>query len=95
MAKKLTEAQFDELKRIRDESAEKAIGDFCDEHGWDRSKMIAHLDPAGPCYCACPTGPCQHTWDGPDIQIEDGLGYSVTCSRCGTSALSHDMRCGP
>lgn len=36
---------------------------------------------------------CDHKWDGPDKDFENGS--SVTCSKCGMTALSHDMLCGP
>lgn len=48
------------------------------------------------CYCACGIGgPCEHTWDGPDWESDDGCAISVTCSRCGSTAMSHDMRYAP
>ena len=36
---------------------------------------------------------CGHVWDGP--MKEEGNAQSVTCSKCGMWALSHDMACGP
>ena len=90
---RLTDAQFDELKRTRDAALSRVIDRACAEQGWDRSKTFVHVSHAGDCYCACPDGPCQHIWDGPGI---DGDHFSsVTCSRCGTDALSHDLRCMP
>ena len=36
---------------------------------------------------------CDHVWDGP---VVEGKGWgSVTCSKCGTDQLGHDVRCGP
>jgi hypothetical protein len=88
-----TDAEFDELKRKRDASIAASIDKLCVEKGWDRTKIGFHVSNAGHCYCACPEGPCQHIWDGPE---ETGDNYSsATCSRCGCSAISHDMRCGP
>lgn len=49
------------------------------------------------CYCACgsdPKGPCEHKWDGPGWESEDGCASSITCSRCGTTAMSHSLRTG-
>ena len=40
-------------------------------------------------------GPCEHKWDGPDWESEDGCACSVTCSLCGCTAMSHDMRNAP
>lgn len=93
-----TDAEFDELKRKRDASLNASIDRICAEHGWDRNAVQTHVSHSGPCYCACPDGPCQHVWDGPEYTEEpDGGGFmsSVTCSRCGTPAIYHDMRCGP
>lgn len=48
------------------------------------------------CYCACTSGgPCEHKWDGDGYESEDGLCWSATCSRCGYTAMSHDMRVLP
>lgn len=38
---------------------------------------------------------CDHLWSSPFVTTPDGLGESVTCSKCGMSAMDHDMRCGP
>jgi hypothetical protein len=88
-----TDAEFDELKRKRDESIWAAAARVCVEQGWDPGEAHVHVSGAGACYCACPDGPCQHVWDGPEYEGENGS--SVTCSRCGTPAIYHDMRCGP
>ena len=47
------------------------------------------------CYCNCPDGLCEHSWDGPTYESEDGCMMSATCSRCGAVAAYHDMRVGP
>jgi hypothetical protein len=51
------------------------------------------------CDCRCPDGPCTHKFDGPEIEIKDGGmldgAVSVTCSKCGTSAIWHDVKVGP
>jgi hypothetical protein len=46
---------------------------------------------AGECECKCPEGPCTHKWDGPEKELS--MGFTVTCSKCGMPAISHDMRC--
>lgn len=46
------------------------------------------------CECRCPDS-CGHQWDGPEESFDEGLGWSVTCSKCGMSAVSHDMWVGP
>jgi hypothetical protein len=91
-----TDAEFDELKRKRDESAARFVARMCEEMGWDPKKAHVHVFwHYGPCYCGCPDGPCQHIWDGPDVEFDDGHGVSVPCSRCGMLAFSHDMRVAP
>lgn len=90
-----TEAEFDELKRKRDVAVAEIVKAACERMGADQAAAYVHVSGAGDCYCACPEGPCQHIWDGPDYRDEDGSIYSVTCSRCGTPAIYHDMRCAP
>lgn len=98
-----TDEEFAELARKRDEEVAKIIDKLCEEHGFKKEGMHFHVSHQGQCYCACPDGPCQHIWDGPNkpIGLEEGEdernapGWSVTCSRCGVDAMSHDMRCGP
>ena len=48
----------------------------------------------GGCACRCPDGPCEHVFDGWEDD-PDGRGGSVLCSRCGTSAMAHDLRVMP
>lgn len=88
-----TDAEFDELKRTRDAHIRSVIEAMARRMGADPNSVAAHVCGAGDCYCACPDGPCQHIWDGPEYR-EDCLS-SVTCSRCGEPAIYHDMRCGP
>lgn len=88
-----SDAEFDELKRKRDEATSAAVLAICAEEGWDPAMVSVHSSHAGNCYCACPDGPCQHVWDGKPY--EEDCCWSATCSRCGTLALSHDMRVGP
>lgn len=41
---------------------------------------------------------CGHDFSGPwheHVSPEGGSGGSVTCRKCGMTALAHDMRCGP
>lgn len=88
-----TDEEFDELKRKRDEAVRAVVAEVARKWGRDPSEMRAHVSGEGPCYCACPDGPCQHIWDGPEYR--DDNSSSVTCSRCGAVALDHDMRCAP
>jgi hypothetical protein len=60
------------------------------------SEPIAVVDVCGPstkrCKCRCPES-CEHKWDGPEY-VFDG-GGSSTCSRCGLTAIQHDLWVGP
>jgi hypothetical protein len=45
----------------------------------------------GQCKCECATGgPCDHVWDGPEVPFGD-RGSSSTCSKCGMTAIDHDL----
>lgn len=56
--------------------------------------LRSNFDPDA-CYCACPTGPCEHDWSGPIWTSDDGCGMSTTCARCGCTAMSHSLRTAP
>lgn len=63
--------------------------------GSDPSNIKSTFDNNS-CYCDCVNGgPCEHTWDGEPWESEDGRSWSATCSRCGMTAMSHDMRVLP
>lgn len=50
------------------------------------------------CRCTAEKRDCGHVWEGEPETGETGGGaafYSVTCSRCGMSAMDHDIWCGP
>ena len=93
MKPRQTDEEFEELKRKRDASIRASIVEICKEQGWDPKEVYAHTSHVDGCYCACPDGPCQHVWDGPDY--EEGGMVSTTCSRCGAVAAYHDMRVLP
>lgn len=90
-----TDAEFDELKRKRDEAIHKVYLEVCKEYGWDPATTQMHVSHSDSCYCACPDGPCQHLWNGAEYTSDDGCTVSITCSRCGLPAIDHDMRVGP
>lgn len=64
----------------------------------DQPIVTLHCGPKDRCRCECgmsdsKTKPiCEHKWDGESIGDESF--QSVTCSRCGMSCMSHDMRYG-
>jgi hypothetical protein len=88
-----TDAEFEELKRVRDVAIAETVRAACERLGWDPVQASFHASHTDGCYCACPDGPCQHTWDGEPW--EDEGAHSATCSRCGAVAMFHDMRCMP
>lgn len=91
----LSDADFDELKRKRDESIRSVVDAFCEKHGWDRNKAtVPSHDLGATCYCACPDGPCQHEFEG-WREFDDGHGGEKVCKRCGLGAMSHDLRFMP
>lgn len=99
---KPTEAEFDALKRERDEGIRKLLRDVR-KQVWpdapdDESLQFHCSDYEAICYCACPDGPCQHEFSGwRDIHNDDGevCGGEQFCSRCGMGAMSHSMRTLP
>jgi len=93
---RLTDAEFEELTRQRDEAIGAMVRQICEERGADPAQATWTGCGCSGCYCACPDGPCQHQWDGPEYVEEEG-GYlsSATCSRCGAVAAYHDMRVLP
>lgn len=52
-------------------------------------KMAPAKEPTTMILCG-PKG-CDHQWDGPWHEFEDGLGGEATCSKCGTGALNHSL----
>ena len=86
---------FAALRARRNAAIQEECQKIADELGVPLQTMRSNFNPAA-CYCACGTGgPCEHKWDGEGWESEDGRGWSATCSRCGTTAMSHDMRCLP
>jgi hypothetical protein len=90
----MSRPNFELLRAERNRKHEEFMQEMRDQ-GWDASSFCVHNDP-NRCYCACgsnPPGPCEHTWDGPAVEFDSGV--SATCSRCGLSAMSHDLRVMP
>jgi len=86
---------FEALRARRNESMMQHAQKLADELGVPLQSLRSTFNPAA-CYCACGAGgPCEHKWDGDGWVSEDGRGWSVTCSRCGCTAMSHDMRVAP
>lgn len=93
----MTTPDFEALRTKRNASVLEMHKKLAAEYGLPVEKLTSNFNPYK-CYCACsaePRGPCEHKWDGPDWVSEDGCACSSTCSRCGTTAMSHDMRNAP
>lgn len=94
-----TDDEFAALAAKRDAAIEAVLQAVCEKHGLDPKFTRFHSrDYGAPCYCACPDGPCQHVWDGPEATSDEedaGFWSSATCSRCKAVAMYHDMRCMP
>lgn len=82
---------FDALRAERNKQFDKFVEEIKAD-GWEISRPYDY----NACYCACGTGgPCEHCWNGPDFTSADGCMTSSTCSRCGLTAFSHDLRNAP
>lgn len=81
---------FEALRAERN-AARKEFAERMKADGWNVSGCMHNMNDA--CYCACPNGPCEHTWDGPAFE-GDNL-FSATCSRCGVLSFTHSMRVMP
>lgn len=96
MTARPTDAEFDELKRKRDDGLRELARRVTIEMGGNPDEVSFHArEYASECYCACPDGPCQHIWNGKEYISEDGCMSSSTCSRCGEVAFYHSLRCAP
>lgn len=83
---------FEALRAERNRQVLEAHERLAEEMGVPLQSMRSNFNPAA-CYCACGTrGPCEHKWDGDEWESDDKLASSVTCSRCGITAMSYDMR---
>ena len=88
---------FEALRAARNAAVLAMHQKLADEEGVPLQALRSNFNP-NKCYCACssePRGSCEHKWDGPDWESEDGCAMSVTCSRCGMTAMSHDLRYAP
>lgn len=89
----MSDPDFEALRAERNASVMRIVKKQADEWGVPVESLQTTFDPKA-CYCACASGgPCEHKWDGEPWE-SDGA-WSVTCSRCGCTAMGHDMRVGP
>lgn len=86
---------FEALRAKRNQSVAEATQKLADEMDMPIGSLQSNFNPNA-CYCACNGGgPCEHNWDGPVWESDDGCTSSATCSRCGCTAMSHSLRTGP
>ena len=85
---------FEALRAARNARVQESMKKLADEHGVPLQSLRSNFNPNA-CYCACPDGPCEHDWTGPEWVSEDQCCVSATCARCGTTAMSHSLRVGP
>ena len=91
----MTTHDFESLREIRNGTVQEMHQKLADEWGISLQSLRSNFNPDA-CYCACGTGgPCEHKWDGDGVEFDEGSGWSATCSRCGGTAMSHDMRVLP
>jgi Zn-finger protein len=90
MRDQLTEAEFDALKQELDTAILAIAKAFAEKNDMPLSEVYVHISGGSKCYCACPSGPCQHDWTG--LWVDYGNGGSVTCARCNQSAMQHSLR---
>jgi len=90
-----TAPDFEALRDLRNKQVLKVHQRMSEEFGVPLQSLRTTFDPNA-CYCDCGSGgPCEHKWDGEGIEFDNGRGWSSTCSRCGCTAMSHDMRVMP
>jgi hypothetical protein len=93
-----SDEEFERLKRVQMEELNKIVASVCADMGWDPKETMVHTSPGmNSCYCACPDGPCQHKWNGPEhSELDESDKYVVmvsgTCSLCGAVQAYHDIR---
>lgn len=86
---------FEKLRAERDAAIEAIAREMHVRFGGDPdTPPTFHACGYGGCYCACPDGPCEHTFSG-WREFEDGLGGEQVCELCGLGAMSHSLRTWP
>jgi len=88
-----TKPDFEALRALRNEAVREQVEAVADRMGWAPDK-VQHNFNFDACYCACPTGPCEHNFKGWRAFAHGGGGETV-CERCGMGAMSHSLRTAP
>jgi hypothetical protein len=95
----VAEPDFAKLRAERDAAIERIAREMHIKLGGDpEAAPTFHSRDYGGCYCACPTGPCEHEFSGSREILDykdEPCGFEQFCSKCGEGAMSHDMRFAP
>jgi hypothetical protein len=91
----VTDHDFDALRARRNDAVRATVEAVAVKWGVPADFLLCSHDDAA-CYCACPAGPCEHDWTGPEREILDDrdrpCGFERTCARCGAGVMAHDVR---
>lgn len=88
----MSNPDFEALRARRNAAMRDMLTRFAEREGVPVNCVVSTFN-FDSCYCACTTGgPCEHRWDGPVWESDDGALSTATCSRCGMTAFSHSMR---
>ncbi len=91
----MIEPDFVKLRAERDAAIERVAREVWVKLGGDPNEAPKfHSRDYGGCYCACPTGPCEHQFEG-WREFDDGCGGEQVCKLCGEGAMSHCLRFAP
>lgn len=93
---KPVQPNWDALRKVRNAIVKTDLERIAQEWGVPTDQLHTSFNPHE-CYCTCgsPNPLCEHLWNGPEVQLEDGQVVSASCSLCGLSAYSHDIRIAP
>jgi hypothetical protein len=85
-----TKPDFGALRKKRNDEIWKVLEITAKKFGC-KPENLRHNFNFDACYCACPTGPCEHNFKGWRAFAHGGGGETV-CERCGMGAMSHSLR---
>lgn len=98
---------FEKLRKERnaayDAMVTKLMEEYVDKNNPKGITFHSTFNPKA-CYCNCGLTDiggntvvrlCEHLWNGPVLELENGQLITASCSLCGMTAYSHDMRFAP
>jgi len=86
-----TKPDFEELRALRNASVRAQLDELAKKLDIEKPELVWHSFDFDACYCACPTGPCEHNFKGWRAFAHGGGGETV-CERCGMGAMYHSLR---